>query len=172
MNINEAIEATAKKQKECGCAFAKYLFLGVLFIAVLPVGGGFAVGHFFENRLAPLFFIIIYIPFFLVTLMANRGRVIYELGDYKEFYKDVFVRAAISEVDPNFSYEPNAGISRKEFRRIGIYSPDEFRTEDQIGGTHNSVKFNLSEAIDIPNDAKLNFGDSAALNLLSAIVFA
>ena len=58
--------------------------------------------------------------------MANRGRVIYELGDYKEFYKDVFVRAAISEVDPNFSYEPLAGISRKEFRRIGIYSPDEF----------------------------------------------
>lgn len=65
-------------------------------------------------------------PVFLVTLMANRGRVIYGLRDYKEFYKDVFVRAAISEVDPNFSYEPNAGISRKEFRRIGIYSPDEF----------------------------------------------
>ena len=104
--------------------------------------------------------------------MANRGRVIYGLRDYKEFYKDVFVRAAICEVGPNFSYEPLAGISRKEFRRIGIYSPDEFRAEDQIGGTYNGVKFNLSEAIDIPNDAKLNFGDSAALNLLSAIVFA
>ena len=44
--------------------------------------------------------------------------------------------------------------------------------EDLISGTYNGVKFNLSEAIDIPNDAKLNFGDSAALNLLSAIVFA
>ena len=44
--------------------------------------------------------------------------------------------------------------------------------EDQIDGIYNGVKFNLSEAIDIPNDAKLNFGDSAALNLLSAIVFA
>ena len=126
MNINKAIVATAKKQKECGCAFAKYLFLGVLFIAVLPVGGGFAVGHFFENRLASLLFIIIYIPFFQAALMANRGRVIYEPRDYKEFYKDVFVRAAICEVGPNFSYDPLAGISRKEFRRIGIYSPDEF----------------------------------------------
>ena len=58
--------------------------------------------------------------------MNNRGRVIYGLRDYKEFYKDIFVRAAICEVGPNFSYEPNAGISRKEFRRIGIYSPDEF----------------------------------------------
>ena len=111
-------------------------------------------------------------PVFLVTLMANRGRVIYGLRDYKEFYKDVFVRAAISEVDPNFSYDPNAGISRKEFRRIGIYSPDEFRTEDQIDGIYNSVKFNLSEAIDIPNDAKLNFGDSPGLNLISLIFFA
>ena len=92
--------------------------------------------------------------------------------EYPTFYKNVFVRAAISEVDPNFSYDPNAGISRKEFRRIGIYSPDEFRAEDQISGIYNGVKFSLSEAIDIPNDAKLNFGDSAALNLLSAIVFA
>ena len=36
--------------------------------------------------------------------MANASRVIDELGDYKAFYKDVFVRVAISEVDPNFSY--------------------------------------------------------------------
>ena len=101
MNINEAIVAAAKKQKECRRAFAKYLFLGVLFIAVLPVGGGFAVGYFFENRLAPLFFIIIY-------------------------------------------------ISTSRFS---------CHAEDLISGTYNSVKFSLSEAIDIPNDAKLNFGD-------------
>nr|WP_314439880.1 hypothetical protein [uncultured Campylobacter sp.] len=73
MNLNEAIVATAKKQKECRLAFIKYLFLGILFIIALPVGGGFAVGHLFENRLAPLFFIIIYIPFFQAALMANRG---------------------------------------------------------------------------------------------------
>ena len=108
----------------------KVSFLGILFIIVLPVGGGFAVEHLFENRLAPLFFIIIYIPFFLAALMANASRVIDELGDYKAFYKDIFVRAAISEVDPNFSYDPTAGIRRKKFRKIGIYSPDEFRAED------------------------------------------
>ena len=150
MNINEAIVATAKKQKECRLAFVKYLFLGILFIIVLPVGGGFAVGHLFENRLAPLFFIIIYIPFFLAALMANASRVIDELGDYKAFYKNVFVRAAIREVGPNFSYDPNAGISRKEFRKIGIYSPGEFRAEDQIDGIYNGVKFSLSEATHIP----------------------
>lgn len=144
MNINEAIVATAKKQKECRLAFIKYLFLGILFIIALPVGGGFAVWHLFENRLAPLFFIIIYIPFFQAALMANASRVIDEMGDYKAFYKDVFVRAAIRGVDPNFNYDPNAGISRKEFRKIGIYSPDEFRAEDQISGIYNGV--NLTSA--------------------------
>jgi len=172
LNINEAIEATAKKQKECIRAFVKYLFLGVLFIAVLPVGGAFAAKYLLDSDLASLFFIIIYIPFFLVALIANASRAIDELGDYEAFYKNVFVRAAIREVGPNFSYDPFAGISRKEFRRIGIYSPDEFRAEDQISGIYKGVKFSLSEAVDIPNDAKLNLGDSAALNLLSAIVFA
>ena len=104
--------------------------------------------------------------------MANASRVTSELGDYKAFYKDVFVRAAIREVGPNFNYDPNAGISRKEFRKIGIYSPDEFCAEDQIGGIYNGIKFSLSKAIRIPNGATLEIGDSAALNLLSAIVFA
>ena len=114
MNINEAIVATAKKQKECRRAFVKYLFLGVLFIAVLPVGGGFVVGHFLKIAL---------------------HRYFSSLSTY---------------LHPVFSCH----------------------AEDQIGGIYNGVKFSLSEAIDIPNDAKLNFGDSATLNLLSAIVFA
>ena len=114
MNINEAIVATAKKQKECRCAFAKYLFLGVLFIAFLSVGGAFAAKYLLDSDLASLFFIIIY-------------------------------------------------ISTSRFS---------CHAEDLISGTHNGVKFNLSEAIDIPNDAKLNFGDSPGLNLISLIFFA
>ena len=93
-------------------------------------------------------------------------------GITKRFTKTFSSAPPFREVGPNFSYDPFAGISRKEFRRIGIYSPDEFRAEDQISGIYKGVKFSLSEAVDIPNDAKLNLGDSAALNLLSAIVFA
>ena len=74
MNINEVIVAAAKKQKECLLAFVKYLFLGVLFIVILPVGGAFAAKYLLDSDLASLFFIIIYIPFFLVTLMTNRGQ--------------------------------------------------------------------------------------------------
>ena len=172
MNINEAIEATAKKQKECRGIIIKNVVFGFLFIYVVPFVIAFILETIFESDSAILIVLIVYIPVDFVIWTICCEKVMTAWYEYPTFYKDVFVRAAICEVGPNFSYEPNAGISRKEFRRIGIYSPDEFRTEDQISGTYNGVKFSLSEAIDIPNDAKLNLGDSAALNLLSAIVFA
>ena len=71
MNINKAIVATAKKQKECLLAFIKYLFLGVLFIAVVPVGGAFAVKYLLDSDLASLFFIIIYISRSSFSCHAN-----------------------------------------------------------------------------------------------------
>jgi len=69
LNINEAIEATVKKQKECLLAFVKYLFLGVLFI--LPVGGAFAAKYLLDSDLASLFFIIIYISTSRFSCHAN-----------------------------------------------------------------------------------------------------
>ena len=172
MNINEAIVATAKKQKECRGIIIKNIVFGFLFIYVVPFAIAFILEAIFESDSAILIVLIVYIPVDFVIWTICCEKVMVAWYEYPMFYKDVFVRVAISEVDPNFSYDPFAGISRKEFRKIGIYSPDEFRAEDQIDGIYNGVKFSLSEAVDIPNDAKLNFGDSAALNLLSAIVFA
>ena len=172
LNINEAIEATAKKQKECRGIIIKNVVFGFLFIYVVPFVIAFILETIFESDSAILIVLIVYIPVDFVIWTICCEKVMTAWYEYPTFYKNVFVRAAIREVDPNFSYDPFAGISRKEFRKIGIYSPDEFRAEDLIIGIYNGVKFSLSEAIDIPNDAKLNFGDSAALNLLSAIAFA
>ena len=172
LNINEAIEATAKKQNECRGIIIKNVVFGFLFICVVPFVIAFILETIFESDSAILIVLIVYIPVDFVIWTICCEKVMAAWYEYPTFYKNVFVRAVIHEVGPNFNYDPNAGISRKEFRRIGIYSPDEFRAEDQIDGIYNGVKFSLSEAVDIPNDAKLNFGDSAALNLLSAIVFA
>nr|WP_314564769.1 DUF3137 domain-containing protein [uncultured Campylobacter sp.] len=172
MNINEAIEATAKKQKECRGIIIKNVVFGFLFIYVVPFVIAFILETIFESDSAILIVLIVYIPVDFVIWTICCEKVMTAWYEYPTFYKNVFVRTAIREVGPNFSYDPFAGISRKEFRRIGIYSPDEFRAEDQISGIYNDVEFSLSEAVDIPNDAKLNLGDSAALNLLSAIVFA
>jgi len=172
LNINEAIVATAKKQKECRREFAKYLFLGIFFIAILPLSGIFVAEKIFRSELAVIFIIFLYVPIFIVSWMTTWSNVIEPLSVYEEFYKNVYIRTIISDINQAFSYKPSAGISREEFKKIGIYAQNKFRAEDQISGIYNGVKFSLSEAIDIPNDAKLNFGDSAALNLLSAIVFA
>ena len=138
----------------------------------MPFVIAFILETIFESDSAILIVLIVYIPMDFVIWTICYERVMAAWYEYPTFYKNVFVRAAIRDVDPNFNYDPFAGISRKEFRKIGIYSPDEFRAEDLISGTYNGVEFNLSEAIDIPTDAKLNFGDSAALNLLSTIAFA
>ena len=88
--------------------------MGILFIIILPIGGGFAVGHFLKIAL---------------------HRYFSSLSTY---------------LHPVFSCH----------------------AEDQISGTYNGVKFNLSEAISIPRDAKLKLGDSPGLNLISLIFFA
>lgn len=172
MNINEAIEATRKKQKECRREFVKYLFLGIFFIAILPLSGIFVAEKIFRSELGVIFIIIGYIPIFIVSWVATWSNVIEPLWVYEEFYKDVYIRTIISDINQAFSYEPSAGISREEFKKIGIYAQNKFRAEDQISGIYNGVKFSLSEAIDIPNDAKLNLGDSPGLNLISLIFFA
>jgi len=172
LNINEAIEATRKKQKECRREFVKYLFLGIFFIAILPLSGIFVAEKIFRSELGVIFIIIGYIPIFIVSWVTTWSNVIEPLWVYEEFYKDVYIRTIISDINQAFSYEPSAGISREEFKKIGIYAQNKFRAEDQISGIYNGVKFSLSEAIDIPNDAKLNLGDSPGLNLISLIFFA
>ena len=150
MNINEAIVATAKKQKECRLAFAKYLFLGIFFIAILPLSGIFVAEKIFRSELAVIFIIFLYAPIFIVSWMTTWSNVIEPLCVYEEFYKDVYIRTIISDINQAFSYKPSAGISREEFKKIGIYAQNKFRAEDQISGIYNGVKFSLSEAIRIP----------------------
>ena len=150
MNINEAIEATAKKQKECRLAFAKCLFLGIFFIAILPLSGIFVAEKIFRSELAVIFIIFLYVPIFIVSWMTTWSNVIEPLSVYEEFYKNVYIRTIISDINQAFSYKPSAGISREEFKKIGIYAQNKFRAEDQISGIYNGVKFSLSEAIRIP----------------------
>ena len=138
----------------------------------MPFVIAFILETIFESDSAILIVLIVYIPMDFVIWTICYERVMAAWYEYPTFYKNVFVRAAIRDVDPNFNYDPFAGISRKEFRKIGIYSPDEFRAENLISGTYNGVKFNLSEAISIPRDAKLKLGDSPGLNLISLIFFA
>ena len=67
--------------------------------------------------------------------------------EYNEFYKEVFVRALIGEIDESFTYSAYGGISQSEFDAAGIYRPSVFHSEDSVRGVYKGVKFNLCEVI-------------------------
>ena len=67
--------------------------------------------------------------------------------EYNEFYKEVFVRALIGEIDESFTYSAYGGISQSEFYAAGIYRPSTFYSEDSVRGVYKGVKFNLCEVI-------------------------
>lgn len=67
--------------------------------------------------------------------------------EYNEFYKEVFVRALIGEIDESFTYSAYGGISQSKFNAAGIYRPSTFYSEDSVRGVYKGVKFNLCEVI-------------------------
>ena len=83
--------------------------------------------------------------------MANASRVTGELGDYKAFYKDVFIRAAICEVDKNLTTIRLPASAVKNFAKSASIRPMSFAPKIKIDGIYNGVKFSLSEAIRIPD---------------------
>jgi len=128
--------------------------------------------YIFDSSGARDLFAAVYFPFIILALNISAYYALDAEKDYTSFFKNTFIRIAIKDVNPTFKYDPQAGITEKEFREINIYSRDRFRAEDQISGIYSDVKFNLSEAISIPRDAKLKLGDSPGLNLISLIFFA
>ncbi|WP_241091431.1 DUF3137 domain-containing protein [Campylobacter showae] len=88
------------------------------------------------------------------------------LEEYRSFYKNVFVSTVIADIDSNFTYEPQKGISANEFYKSGIYRRVNFYGEDQISGTYANVKFQLSEAIKIEKKYDSNGSKNPYLALL------
>ena len=145
MTLSQAFILTKNKQKECRAAAAGSptlitLCVGVfaLFLAALKIfdlGGGAAL------VLLILFFCLL---FWLSSKSVDIDRA---QNEYNEFYKEVFVRALIGEIDESFTYSAYGGISQSEFNAAGIYRPSTFYSEDSVRGVYKGVKFSLCEVI-------------------------
>ncbi len=124
MTLSQAFILTKNKQKECRAAAAGSPTLiafcvGVfaLFFAALKIfdlGGGAAL------VLLILFFCLL---FWLSSKSVDIDRA---QNEYNEFYKEVFVRALIGEIDESCTYSAYGGISQSEFNAAGIYRPSVF----------------------------------------------
>ena len=134
MTLSQAFLLTVKKQKECRAAAAGSptliaLCVGIfaLFLAALKIfdlGGGAAF------VLLILFFGLL---FWVPAKLKSIGKA---QEEYNEFYKEVFVRALIGEIDESFTYSAYGGISQSEFNAAGIYRPSTFYSEDSVRGVY------------------------------------
>ena len=145
MTLSQAFLLTVKKQKECRAAAAGSptliaLSIGIfaLFFAALKI---FDLGSGAAFVLLVLFFSLL---FWVPVKLKSIGKA---QDEYNEFYKEVFVRALIGEIDESFTYSAYGGISQSEFNAAGIYRPSTFYSEDSVRGVYKGVKFNLCEII-------------------------
>ena len=119
MTLSQAFILTVKKQKECRAAAAGSPTLiafcvGVfaLFFAALKI---FDLGGEAAFVLLVLFFGLL---FWVPAKLKSIGKA---QDEYNEFYKEVFVRALIGEIDESFTYSAHGGISQSEFNAAGIF---------------------------------------------------
>ena len=144
--MDRAIEELAKKQQQCKIKFLKPLIL-LLCIAVFSVG--WFIHGLIQNEYSSAVLMSAMIPIIAVSCVWGIYDDSIAKWEYNAFYKDAFIRAIISDIDPAFRYEPQSGIDEEEIRKTGIYPNNEFVAEDQVDGVYKGVKFSLSEAIKI-----------------------
>lgn len=64
---------------------------------------------------------------------------------YYKFYKEIFVRAVIKDIDAGLKYDPYTGMQEEEFQKFRIYRKSRIKSEDRITGVYCGIKFSLSE---------------------------
>ena len=124
MTLSQAFILTKNKQKECRAAaagsptlIAFCVGIFALFFASLKIfdlDGGAAL------VLLVLFFGLL---FWVPAKLKSIGKA---QDEYNEFYKEVFVRALIGEIDESFTYSAYGGISQSEFNAAGFIGPAHF----------------------------------------------
>lgn len=68
--------------------------------------------------------------------------------EYKEYYKNVFVKNMIKSVIPDAVYEPRQGFEKDRIRATGLMMMGNiYASEDYIRGTYNNVAFERADVV-------------------------
>ena len=123
MTLSQAFILTKNKQKECRARVAASpisVILGVCVIALFFIFGN----RFDSDQLSSFGFMMAFlliISRYLFKILNHIEKVEKVKEEYNEFYKEVFVRALIGEIDESFTYSAHGGISQSEFNAAGIF---------------------------------------------------
>lgn len=101
--------------------------------------------------------VVLAMPFwpspFSITLCAAGGIlfltvVMKKIADYKKCFKDNIVKASLSEVFSELSYEPNQGVSVEEVELSELVElKNVFKSNDLILGKYGKVKFKQADIV-------------------------
>jgi len=147
-SLQDAISQTLIEQKACAKIFNRYRYLSIAaFFAVLFV-------LVFLNcvkadtpliEIAEFSSVLILFHIFWIFLMHCASQESEAEIRYYKFYKEIFVRAVIKDIDAGLKYDPYTGMQEEEFQKFRIYRKSRIKSEDRITGVYCGIKFSLSE---------------------------
>ncbi|WP_306528364.1 DUF3137 domain-containing protein [Campylobacter sp.] len=147
-SLQDAISQTLIEQKACARVFNRYYYLSiaaffaVLFVLVFLDG---VKADTPSIEIAEFLGALIFFPIFWIFLMHCASQESEAEIRYYKFYKEIFVRAVINDIDAGLKYDPYTGMQEEEFQKFRIYRKSKIKSEDRITGAHCGIKFSLSE---------------------------
>ena len=147
-SLQDAISQTLIEQKACARVFNRYRYLSiaaffaVLFVLVYPDGVKVDTPLI---KIAEFLGALIFFPIFWIFFLHCAGQETEAEIRYYKFYKEIFVRAVINDMNADLNYYPYTGMQEEEFQKFRIGRKSGIESEDRITGVHCGIRFSLSE---------------------------
>ena len=146
--LQDVVSQTLTEQKACAKAFNRYYYLSIaVILAIIPIGlylDGVKVDTPLI-KIAEFLGALIFFQIFWIFLMHCASQETEAEIRYYKFYKEIFVRAVINDIDAGLKYDPYTGMQEEEFQKFKIYRKSRIKSEDRITGVYCGIKFSLSE---------------------------
>ena len=147
-SLQDAISQTLIEQKACARAFNRYRYLSIaaffaVLFAIMSLDGVKADTPLI--KIAEFLGVLILFQIFWIFFLHCAGQETEAEIHYYKFYKEIFVRAVINDIDAGLKYDPYTGMQEEEFQKFRIYRKSRIKSEDRITGVYCGIKFSLSE---------------------------
>ena len=137
--LQDVVSQTLTEQKACARAFNRYRYLGIaaffaVLFAIMSLDGVKADTPLI--KIAEFLGVLILFQIFWIFLMHCTSQESEAEIRYYKFYKEIFVRAVINDIEAGLKYDPYTGMQEEEFQKFRIYRKSRIKSEDRITGVH------------------------------------
>ena len=104
------------------------------------------------------------VGFLIITYFANRAR-----KELATSYKGIVVKRIVAALGRGLTYRPTSSLTKNDFMEMDLFSqsPDRWKSEDEVSGKKNVVKYSLHEVEAAKKDSnsgrRLAWGGSLGL---------